>query len=155
VTVFVITVSDRAARGEYTDLSGPEIERGLKALFPAVEVTRSLVPDDPDKVMEALHAGRRADLILTTGGTGLSPRDITPEVTRRFCEKEVPGIAEILRARSLAETPTAVLSRGIAGVRGTTLVVNFPGSPAAVKLCLQVLAPVVEHAIHTLRAEGH
>jgi len=155
VTVAVITISDRASRGEYEDLSGPEIERGVRALFPSAAVTRTVVSDDPERIRAELLASARADVILTTGGTGLSPRDVTPEVTRQFCEKEVPGIAEVLRSRSHAETPAAMLSRGTAGVRGTTLVVNFPGSPAAVKLCLQVLAPVLEHALRMMRAEGH
>jgi len=155
VTVAVITISDRASRGEYEDLSGPEIERGVRALFPSAAVTRTVVSDDPERIRAELLASARADVILTTGGTGLSPRDVTPEVTRQFCDKEVPGIAEVLRSRSHAETPAAMLSRGTAGVRGTTLVVNFPGSPAAVKLCLQVLAPVLEHALRMMRAEGH
>ena len=155
MTVAVITISDRASRGEYEDLSGPEIERGVRALFPSAAVTRTVVSDDPERIRAELLASARADVILTTGGTGLSPRDVTPEVTRQFCEKEVPGIAEVLRSRSHAETPAAMLSRGTAGVRGTTLVVNFPGSPAAVKLCLQVLAPVLEHAMRMMRAEGH
>jgi molybdopterin adenylyltransferase len=155
VRVAVITISDRAFRGVYEDLSGPEIERGVRALYPSAAVTRSVVPDDPQRIRAELVARSEADIILTTGGTGLSPRDVTPEVTREFCQKEVPGIAEMLRARSYDETPAAMLSRGTAGVRGTTLVVNFPGSPAAVKRCLQVLGPVMEHAVRMMRAEGH
>jgi len=155
VTVAVITISDRASRGEYEDLSGPEIEREVRARYPTAAVTRSVVPDEPEAILAELHAHEEADFILTTGGTGLSPRDVTPEVTLRFCEKEVPGIAEVLRAQSYAETPAAMLSRGTAGLRGHTVVVNFPGSPKAVRLCMKVLGPVMEHAVRMIRAEGH
>jgi len=155
VTVAVITISDRASRGEYEDLSGPEIEREVRARYPSAAVTRSVVPDEPDAILAELRAHEGADFILTTGGTGLSPRDVTPEVTLRFCEKEVPGIAEVLRAQSYGETPAAMLSRGTAGLRGSTIVVNFPGSPKAVRLCMKVLGPVMEHAIRMIRAEGH
>jgi len=155
VTVAVITISDRASRGEYEDLSGPEIEREVRARYPSAAVTRSIVPDEPDAILAELHAHEGVDFILTTGGTGLSPRDVTPEMTLRFCEKEVPGIAEVLRAQSYLETPAAILSRGTAGLRGSTVVVNFPGSPKAVRLCMKVLGPVMEHAIRMIRAEGH
>ncbi len=155
VTVAVITISDRASRGEYPDLSGPEIEREVLSRYPSAAVTKSVVPDEQTLILAALSAHREADFILTTGGTGLSPRDVTPEATRQFCEKELPGIAEVLRARSYAETPAAMLSRGFAGLRGKTVVVNFPGSPAAVRLCMQVLGPVMEHAIRMIQAEGH
>ena len=155
MTVAVITISDRASRGEYEDLSGPEIEREVRARYPSAAVTRSIVPDEPDAILAELHAHEGVDFILTTGGTGLSPRDVTPEMTLRFCEKEVPGIAEVLRAQSYLETPAAILSRGTAGLRGSTVVVNFPGSPKAVRLCMKVLGPVMEHAIRMIRAEGH
>ena len=155
MTVAVITISDRASRGEYEDLSGPEIEREVRARYPSAAVTRSVVPDEPDAILAELRAHEGADFILTTGGTGLSPRDVTPEVTLRFCEKEVPGIAEVLRAQSYGETPAAMLSRGTGGLRGSTIVVNFPGSPKAVRLCMKVLGPVMEHAIRMIRAEGH
>ena len=88
-------------------------------------------------------------------GTGISPRDVTPEATRRFCERELPGIAEMLRARSYEETPMAVLSRGCAGLKGRTIVVNFPGSLKAASLCVRLLIPVMEHALSMLRGEGH
>jgi molybdopterin adenylyltransferase len=155
VRVAVITISDRATRGEYEDLSGPEIQRELLALYPSAAVSRSIVPDEPGEILSALESQAGADFILTTGGTGLSPRDVTPEVTMRFCEKEIPGIAEALRAQSSAETPAAMLSRGFAGLRGSTIVVNFPGSPKAVRLCMRVLGPVMEHALRMIRAEGH
>jgi molybdenum cofactor synthesis domain-containing protein len=155
VRVAVITVSDRASRGEYEDLSGPEIELAVRALYPSAEVTRSVVPDEPGEILAALESQAEADFILTTGGTGISARDVTPEVTMRFCEKEVPGIAEALRARSYAETPAAMLSRGYAGLRGRTVVVNLPGSPKAVRLCMGVLGPVMEHAQRMARGGGH
>jgi len=155
VTVAVITISDRASRGEYEDLSGPEIEREVRARYPTAVVSRTVVPDDPVEIRAALESHAGEDFILTTGGTGLSPRDVTPEVTRQFCEKEIPGIAEVLRAKSYAETGAAMLSRGVAGLRGGTVVVNFPGSPKAVRLCMGVLGPVMEHALRMIHAEGH
>ena len=153
--VAVVTISDRASRGDYADLSGPEIERQVLARFPDADVTRSVVPDEPDAILAALEAGAGADVILTTGGTGLSPRDVTPEATRRFCDREAPGIAEALRAQSYAETPAAMLSRGYAGLRGACLVVNFPGSLKAVRRCMEVFGPVMEHALRMIRGEGH
>jgi molybdopterin adenylyltransferase len=155
VTVAVITISDRASRGEYEDLSGAEIEKEVRSRYPSAAVTRSVVPDEADAILAELYAHAGADFILTTGGTGLSPRDVTPEATRRFCEKDIPGIAEVIRAQSYAETPAAMLSRGAAGLRGSTVVVNFPGSPRAVRLCMKVLGPVMEHAMRMIRAEGH
>lgn len=153
--VAVITISDRASRGEYDDLSGPEIEREVLARYPSAEVSRTVVPDEPDAILAELRARAGVDFILTTGGTGLSPRDVTPEVTQRFCEKEIPGIAEAFRAQSYTETAAAMLSRGYAGMRGSTVVVNLPGSPRAVRLCMSVLGPVMEHAVRMMRAEGH
>jgi molybdopterin adenylyltransferase len=155
VKVAVITISDRASRGEYQDLSGPEIVQGVQAAFPDAEVSRRVVPDEPADIQAALEAEAGADFILTTGGTGLSPRDVTPEVTARFCHREIPGIAEMLRSRSSAETPAAALSRGYAGQHDSTGVVNFPGSVNAARLCLKVLVPVMEHALRMLRGEGH
>lgn len=153
--VAVVTISDRASRGEYEDLSGPEIERQVLARFPDAGVSRRVVPDEPEAILEALEAEAGADFILTTGGTGLSARDITPEITRRFCDREAPGIAEALRAQSYAETPAAMLSRGYSGLKGSCLVVNFPGSVKAVRRCMEVLGPVMEHALRMVRGEGH
>ena len=153
--VAVITISDRASRGEYADLSGPEIEREVLARYPDASVSRRVVPDEPVGILAALEASADSDFILTTGGTGLSPRDVTPETTRQFCDREIPGIAEALRAQSYAETPAAMLSRAYAGVRGRCIVVNFPGSVKAVRRCMEVLGPVMEHAVRMLRGEGH
>jgi molybdopterin adenylyltransferase len=155
VKVAVITISDRAFTHGLEDVSGLEIEKALKACFPDVEVSRSIVPDESDRIFGALEAFASSDFILTTGGTGISPRDVTPEATARFCEKEIPGIAEALREASGAETPHAMLSRGYAGLRGNCIVVNFPGSPKAARLCMKVLGPVMDHAVRMLRGEGH
>jgi molybdopterin adenylyltransferase len=155
VKVAVVTISDRASRGEYEDLSGPEIERLVLARYPDAEVSRRVVPDEPKEILAALETGSAADVILTTGGTGLSPRDITPEVTRGFCDREAPGIAEALRAQSYPETPSAMLSRAYAGLKGSCLVVNFPGSVKAVRRCMEVFGPVLDHALRMIRGEGH
>jgi molybdenum cofactor synthesis domain-containing protein len=153
--VAVISISDRASRGEYADVSGPEAEAGVLALYPDAAISRALVPDDAAAIRGALVAHDGVDFILTTGGTGLSPRDITPEVTMAFCDRPIPGIAEALRAQSYRETPMAMLSRAYAGVHGATIVVNLPGSARAVRFCMSVLGPVMEHAVRMIRAEGH
>jgi molybdenum cofactor synthesis domain-containing protein len=155
VTVSVITISDRASRGEYPDRSGPEIVSILREAFPEVRVAAEVVPDESEAIVAAFQRHLQADFILTTGGTGVSDRDVTPEATRGYCERELPGIAEALRAESYKETPAAVLSRGVAGIRGDTIIVNFPGSVKAVRLCTRVLIPVMEHALSMLRGEGH
>jgi molybdenum cofactor synthesis domain-containing protein len=133
------------------------MERLLREGIPGVEVTRAIVPDEEPRILGALEAAAAGspDFILTTGGTGISPRDVTPQATRRFCTSELPGIAEALRAASLRETPSAMLSRGYAGMHGSTIVVNFPGSVKAVRLCLSTLLPVMGHALRMVRGEGH
>jgi molybdopterin adenylyltransferase len=153
--VSVITISDRASRGEYPDRSGPEIVSILREAFPDSEISTEVVPDESRAIVAAFRRHGSADFILTTGGTGVSERDVSPEATREYCDRELPGIAEILRAESYKETPTAVLSRGVAGIRGSTVIVNFPGSVKAVRLCTRVLIPVMEHALSMLRGEGH
>jgi len=155
VTVCVITISDRASRGQYEDLSGPEIVSILREAFAGSEIRREVVPDEVQAINEAFERHTDADFILTTGGTGISSRDVTPEATLSYCERELPGIAEALRAESYRETPMAVLSRGVAGIRGNTIIVNFPGSVKAVRLCARVLIPIMEHALSMLRGEGH
>jgi molybdopterin adenylyltransferase len=147
----IITVSTRGAAGERADESGPAIGDALVAAGYEV-ATRAIVPDDVAKVanaiLDAVRAG--ANVVLTSGGTGLSPNDVTPEATRRVIDREVPGIAEALRARALVKTPHGMLSRGVAGAVGATLVVNLPGSPRAVRESLEVLLPVLPHAIELL-----
>jgi len=155
VTVTVITVSDRASRGEYEDLSGPEIESIVLKNYPQCRVNRIIVPDEADEIRKALETALGDDYILTTGGTGISPRDLTPDVCREFCVKELPGIAEILRSESYRETPQAMLSRGYAGLKDQTIVVNFPGSVKAVRLCTRVLIPIMDHSSKMFRGEGH
>ena len=150
----VITVSTRGAAGTRADESGPTMKDALTAAGHEV-VSALLVPDDLAKIanaiLDAVRAG--ANVVLTSGGTGLSPNDVTPEATRRVIDREVPGIAEALRARSLAKTPHGMLSRGVAGAVGSSLVVNLPGSPRAVRESLEVLLPVLPHAIELLAGE--
>ncbi|MDY0297421.1 MAG: MogA/MoaB family molybdenum cofactor biosynthesis protein [Acidobacteriota bacterium] len=153
--IVVVTISDRAHAGEYRDRSGPEIVAMLENSDVDVNVHSDLVPDDPEAIRAALEKWRKADWIITTGGTGIGPRDITPEVTRAFCERTLPGVAEMLRRESGRETPYAVFSRGECGISGHTLVVNFPGSLKAVRLCTRLILPLLEHGIRMLRGEGH
>ncbi len=155
--VAVVTVSDKASRGEREDLGGPAVEEALtSANIGARVVDRRVVPDDHGQIAEVLfHLSERddVDVILTTGGTGLAPRDVTPQATHGVVEYEVPGIGEAMRAESLRITPAAMLSRGIAGVRNRTLIVNLPGSPKAVREMLAVITPALPHAVSTLRGE--
>ena len=149
--ISVLTVSDRCARGEAEDRSGPLIS---ELMAPYGETARyTVVPDEKEeieRVLIELCDTVKSDLVLTTGGTGLAPRDVTPEATLAVIEKVVPGIPEAIRAESLKITPRAMLSRAVAGIRGQTLIVNLPGSPKAVKESLAVLTPVLEHAMETL-----
>lgn len=153
--ILVLTISDRAARGEYEDLSGPAVEKILAGGIPGAETERLVVPDEPADIERILRAPRGIDVIITTGGTGLGPRDCTPEITRRLCDRLVPGIAEYLRLKSLDETIHAVTSRGTAAVRGTTLIVNLPGSVEGASFCAELLLPILPHAVRMIRGEGH
>ena len=153
--VLVLTISDRAAAGVYEDQSGPALEQVLRELLDDVVIRRVVVPDESRQIEAAMTEGLDCDVILTTGGTGLGPRDITPEVTERFCEKAVPGLAELLRAESLKETSHAALSRGTAGQRGMTLVVNLPGSVRGASFGARVLAPILPHAAKMMAGKGH
>jgi molybdopterin adenylyltransferase len=155
LTVTVLTISDRASRGIYEDRSGPAVEEVLRAGFSSAVVRREIVPDEPEQIRAAFGRHLDADFILTTGGTGIGPRDVTPEVTAAWCDRLLPGIAEALRARSLLETPTAMLSRGTAGLKGRTVIVNFPGSVNAARLGAETLAPVMEHVLDMLAGRGH
>jgi molybdopterin adenylyltransferase len=155
VRVAILTISDAGARGERADSSGDRIAEWTAAR--GFELAgRALVPDDTVEIVRTLLAwadGGAVDLILTTGGTGLTPRDVTPEATRAVLEREAPGIAEALRVSALDKFPRAALSRGLAGVRGKTLIVNLPGSLGGVADGLTVLGQWIEHAVDLVRGE--
>lgn len=151
----VLTVSDQGSRGLREDKSGPAIVETLGEL--AEIVWTGVVPDEQAQiagVLRELADTDAADLILTTGGTGLSPRDVTPEATLDIAERQVPGMAEAMRAESLRVTSRGMLSRGVAVTRGKTLIVNLPGSPKAVRECLDVLLPALPHGVDILRGRA-
>lgn len=151
----VVTASNRASAGVYDDTSGELLEESLRALGFAVR--RVVLPDDEALLADALRTGvaEGRDLILTTGGTGLTPTDRTPEATRAVIEREAPGIADAVRRAGSDKVPTAVLSRGIAGIAGKTLIVNLPGSRGGVKDGLAVLTPLLGHIVSQLRGGDH
>ena len=151
----VVTVSDRSSSGQRPDTSGPLLAELLRET--GLDVTGVvLVPDEVDAVQAALRTAvaQGHELVVTTGGTGLSPRDVTPEATAPLLDRRLPGVAEALRARGADAVPTAVLSRGLAGTVGRTLVVNLPGSSGGVRDGMAVLAPVLEHALAQLQGGG-
>jgi molybdopterin adenylyltransferase len=149
VKAAILTVSDRVSRGEAEDRSGDLLAELLAA--DGYDVERAVVADEREAIEAALHRlAEGAALVLTTGGTGLAPRDVTPEATRAVLEREAPGIAEALRADSIAKTPHGLLARGVAGVRGATLIVNLPGSTGGCRDGYAVLAPALGHALELL-----
>lgn len=155
IRVAVLTVSDRSSAGIREDVSGPAIEKAIRDL-PSRIVATSIVPDERDQIAGRIREWADddiADLIFTTGGTGFAARDVTPEATLDVIERPAPGIAEAIRASTLAITSFAMLSRAVAGIRGRTLIINLPGSPKAVLECLAVVTPVLPHGIKILRGE--
>jgi len=156
IKVAIITISDKGSKGEREDLSGKLIEdsvasRGMRVIL------KTIIPDEYDaisaKIVDAIEKVR-ADVVLTTGGTGFSHRDITPEATKAVIDREAPGLAEIMRSESYKITPRAMLSRGISGIRGHSLIINLPGSPKAVKESLEIIMPILPHGIEVLRGES-
>jgi len=151
----ILTLSDRSSRGERADSSGPALARLIEAESWSV-VKQSLLPDEESAIRDLLISwadSNEMDVILTTGGTGFSPRDVTPEATRAVIQREVPGMAEAMRAASLKVTPHAMLSRIVTGIRSKTLIINLPGSPKGAVENLQVVMPVLPHAIQLLRED--
>jgi molybdopterin adenylyltransferase len=152
MNIGLLTISDRGASGEYEDRSGPLMAQLIAENSSWTIGWRAVIPDDFDTIVETLinWSAERLDLILTSGGTGFAPRDITPEATRQVIDREAPGIAEGLRAASFKITRHAMLSRGVAGMRGRTLIINLPGSPKAVRENLELLLPILPHALELL-----
>ncbi len=153
----ILTASDSCSEGTREDLSGPAIKEILEANKFEVCETK-IVADDHDAItteLEYFADELAVEIVFTTGGTGLGPRDITPEATEDVCNKMVPGLAETMRAEGLKKTPNAILSRSAAGIRHDTLIINLPGSQKAVKECLDVILPVLPHAIKMMRGGGH
>jgi molybdenum cofactor synthesis domain-containing protein len=156
IRVAVLTVSDKGARGERVDTSGPAI-RALAREAGAAVVAEGLVADEPGEISDRLRGwcdGGAVDVVITTGGTGFSARDVTPEATMAVLERYAAGVAEALRAAGLQRTPFAALSRGVAGIRGQTLIVNLPGSEKAVRENMETLLPLLPHAVAMLREGG-
>lgn len=155
--IAILTVSDSCAQGARTDASGPAIREILAAA--GYEIAREgIVPDDREVIareLTRLADEDKCELVFTTGGTGLGPRDVTPEATGTVCDRLVPGLAELMRAEGLKKTRNAVLSRGIVGLRGRTLIVNLPGGPRAVRECLEIILDVLPHALEMMRGGGH
>ncbi|MFZ0303193.1 MAG: MogA/MoaB family molybdenum cofactor biosynthesis protein [Terracidiphilus sp.] len=149
----VLTISDRCSRGQMIDTAGPALVSELKAAWPQAEIETRLLPDDEEQIVAALLelSSLGAALVLTVGGTGLGPRDRTPEATRRVIDREAPGLAEAMRAKSSERNQYAWLSRGVAGLKGSTLIVNLPGSERGAMECWAAIAQLVRHGIEVIR----
>jgi molybdopterin adenylyltransferase len=153
--ILVLTISDRASRGVYEDRSGPAVEKVLEEGLLGAEIERLIVSDDAAGIAEAFEKHADYDVILTTGGSGIGPRDNAPNVTTSFCDRLIPGIAEYLRRESCKETLNAVLSRGVAVYKGMTIIINLPGSVKGAVFCAELLVPILPHAFDMLRGKGH
>lgn len=152
ITIAVLTLSDKGSRGEREDKSGPAIAEMFRGIGEVKYY--DILPDERDLIKERLlEYVNKVDLIITTGGTGLSPRDVTPEATLDVIERDIPGIAEAMRLEGLKKTSRAMLSRAVAGVRGQTLIINLPGSPSAVRENLEVILDVIPHAIEKIKGD--
>ncbi len=154
-TAGIITISDGVWRGERPDESGKAIRESLSGVECRV-VKYEVIPDEVKTISSKLAEwadGGTMDVILTTGGTGLAPRDVTPEATLSIVDKVVPGLSEMMRVQTFAKTPFSMLSRAVAGVRGKCLIINLPGSPKAVRECLEVILPAVPHAVQIIKGE--
>ena len=153
ITVAILTMSDKGSKGEREDLSGPMIQDMLKSINAEVKYY-DILPDEKELIKQKLlHYSKQVDLIITTGGTGLSPRDVTPEATLEVIDRQVPGIAEAMRTEGLKKTSRAMLSRAVAGVKGRSLIINLPGSPKAVKENLGVILEVIPHAVDKIKGD--
>lgn len=155
LNIAVLTISDKGSQGQRQDKSG-EVIRGILSRIESTIIKYEVVPDERDVIAGKLIEwadGGGVDVILTTGGTGLARRDITPEATLSVIDRNAPGFAEAMRARSLEKTPMAVLSRGVSGLRGQCLIINLPGSPKAVRECLEVILPAIPHAVEIIKGE--
>ncbi len=154
LTLAIVTISDRSSRGERKDLTGPELKRFLEAKGAKI-IYMSVIPDEKEiiraELMDLCDREDPPEIILTAGGTGLGPRDVTPEATREILEKEIPGIPEAMRAKSLSITPAAMLSRAVSGVRKRTLIINLPGSPKGARENLEAIVPALPHAMEIIR----
>lgn len=151
IRVAILTLSDKGSKGDREDASGPAIEKLIKKIDAEV-ISSAILPDEKALIKKKLVAlCKKADLILTTGGTGVSPRDVTPEATREVITYEIPGITEAMRLKGIEKTPFAMISRAVAGVRGKTLIINLPGNPKAVRENLSVILPVLSHTIEKIK----
>ncbi|CQR74223.1 Molybdopterin adenylyltransferase [Sporomusa ovata DSM 2662] len=154
-SIGIITASDKGSRGEREDLSGKAIAETLAELGEVKQYV--IVPDEREVLSQAMinmADNVKIDIILTTGGTGLGPRDVTPEATLAVIDRQVPGIPEVMRAKSLEKTSRAMLSRAVAGLRGRTLIINLPGSPKGVRECLEVILPALDHGLAIMKGEA-